>query len=173
MTYALQYRTSRPSRPSSQAGFSLLELMIALVVVGILAAIALPSYRSYVLRSNRALVRAILVDIAAKLEAEALASRGIYPTNFDFYLAGGTPPILDKTEIDLDREGHITANAMAASTYRISLTPLETAAVPRRYRLTATAVNNQAQDQACATLVVESNGLRTATPGNNAVCWSR
>lgn len=39
---------------SSQHGFTLIEVMIVVVIVGILASIAYPSYRNYVLRTNRA-----------------------------------------------------------------------------------------------------------------------
>lgn len=51
-----------------QRGFTLIELMIAVVVVAILAAIALPSYRSSVVRSNRADAQQALLVAAQNLE---------------------------------------------------------------------------------------------------------
>lgn len=50
------------------AGFSLVELMIALVVVSILAAIAYPSYQSHMQRSRRADAQAALMGLAAAME---------------------------------------------------------------------------------------------------------
>ena len=51
-----------------QRGMSLIELMIVVVIVGILAAIAIPSYRAYVIRSNRADAKVALLSTAQNLE---------------------------------------------------------------------------------------------------------
>ena len=50
------------------AGFTLLELMIVVVVLAILAAVALPSYRDYILRSQLSEATTNLADVATKLE---------------------------------------------------------------------------------------------------------
>jgi type IV pilus assembly protein PilE len=49
-------------------GFTLIELMIALAVVGILASLALPSYREHVIRARQSEARAALLDDAHFLE---------------------------------------------------------------------------------------------------------
>lgn len=57
------------------AGFTLIELMIALAIVGILAAIALPSYSQYVIRASRAEAQAQMMDIANREQQFLLADR--------------------------------------------------------------------------------------------------
>ena len=51
-----------------QAGFSLIELMIAIVIIGIVTAIAIPSYNSFTLKSHRSEAKSALLDIAAREE---------------------------------------------------------------------------------------------------------
>ncbi len=59
-------------------GFTLIELMIAVAVVALLAAVALPSYNEYVMRSHRANARAALLQAAQWMERTATA-QGTYP----------------------------------------------------------------------------------------------
>ncbi|MBB1519525.1 prepilin-type N-terminal cleavage/methylation domain-containing protein [Pseudomonas sp. SR9] len=56
-------------------GFSLIELMIVIVIIGILAAIAIPNYQQYILRSNRAAAQAEMMDIANRQKQFLLANR--------------------------------------------------------------------------------------------------
>lgn len=152
-------------------GFTLLELMIAAVIVALLAGIAIPSYRQYVLRTHRAMARATLVDIAAKLEVEALKNRR-YPSDFDFYLrrGNGDSTLLGEDEFGIDRHGRLLADGVSdpASLYAIRLV-----ATARTFELTATAQHDQAADTRCRVLVLTSAGMRRALPDNHPECWSR
>ena len=55
-------------RPSRDRGFTLIELMIVVVVIGILASIAYPSYQNFVLRSHRADAQAEMMALAQAME---------------------------------------------------------------------------------------------------------
>lgn len=153
------------------AGFTLLELMAAVAIVVVLASLAIPGYRQYVLRAQRSVARAALVDIAAKLEVEALQHRR-YPSNFDFYLrrGDGDSGLLGEVEIGLDRRGRFIAEGLSdpASIYSIRLNRTD-----RTFELRATAQHDQTADRRCQVLILNSTGLRSALPGNAPECWSR
>lgn len=59
----------------TQQGFTLTELMITVVVISILLAIAVPSYRQHVIRSKRTAAQAVMMDIANREQQFLLANR--------------------------------------------------------------------------------------------------
>ncbi|WP_081730558.1 type IV pilin protein [Zestomonas thermotolerans] len=65
-----------------QSGFTLIEVMIVVVIIGILAAIAYPSYDEYVKRANRSEGQALLNDAAARQE-RYFAQNNAYITSSD------------------------------------------------------------------------------------------
>lgn len=56
-------------------GFTLIELMIVVLVIGILAAVAIPSYEQYVRKANRSAAQAFMLTVANKQEQYLLDAR--------------------------------------------------------------------------------------------------
>ncbi|MDP3823387.1 MAG: type IV pilin protein [Burkholderiales bacterium] len=122
----------------SQRGFTLMELMVAVAIVGILAAVAYPSYGSYIRKSKRATAQAALMDISAKEQAYLLDRRAYTGVLSDLGFAA-------PQEIRND--------------YTFTVVPDNTAS-PLAFVATATPINGQAA-QGERTLTVDQRGLRT------------
>lgn len=65
----------------NQNGFTLIELMVTVAIVGTLAAIAYPSYTSYLIKANRSAAQAQMLDIANRQQQFLLANRAYASTN--------------------------------------------------------------------------------------------
>ncbi len=144
------------------AGFTLIELMIAVVVVGILSAIAFPSYSAYVLRAQRASAKTVLLDLASQQESH-FADRKRYATSLSALgLASNAMYAL--------KDGSLSGNDHSDAVYRIAIASGATAA---RYTLTATPVHGQARDTRCGTLSLNSAGAKTASGSDGMQCWRK
>lgn len=135
-----------------QQGFSLIELMIVVVIVAILAAVALPTYRSYIVRSHRVDAQRALTDLAARQE-RYLYSNNAYTKNLGDL--GGT-------------------SSMAGSYYSVSIDPAATSTTA--FSVVATAAGTQlSDDKACQTLTLDQAGRQgsTGTTTNDPKCWGR
>lgn len=76
--FCLTVQSPKGTKMYKHNGFTLIEVMITVAIVGILVAIALPSYQAYVLRGARAEARTGLLEAAQWMERAATAT-GRYP----------------------------------------------------------------------------------------------
>jgi type IV pilus assembly protein PilE len=150
-------------------GFTLIELIVAMVILAILAAIAIPSYNQYVLKSHRTEAKAALMD-AASLEERYFSTANQY-TNDPTKLGYGvpTPPIAVGT-------GYYVINTITPS-LALPPTALVPGGTPAAFTITAVPApgSMQVNDTACATFSIDSTGRQIAlTSGgadNTANCW--
>lgn len=65
---------------SNAKGFTLIELMIVVAIVGIISMIAIPQYSQYVIRANRATTQAFMMDVANREKQYLLDARSYAST---------------------------------------------------------------------------------------------
>lgn len=82
--------TWRLQKPASQSGFTLIEIMIAVAIIGVLAAISYPSYQRYVIKSKRTDMMSEIHNIASQIESRKLA-QGTYSNTLTTGLGGDFP----------------------------------------------------------------------------------
>lgn len=135
----------------STKGFSLIELMIAVAILGIISAVAVPSYNQYILRSHRATAQAVLLENAQALERYYTANNA-YP--------GTTASVTGSLTSTVSPKG-ATGRAIK---YNIKVTD----ATASGYTLQAAPANGQTQDITCGILTLSNTGAQTPTTSG---CW--
>lgn len=101
-----------------EQGFTLIELMIAVAIIGILAAIAYPSYNEYVIRTNRVDTQNELMRLASSLQEYKVLRHSYNGANLgDFHSNGSFPRANPLYNIQLD----IVNNSRG---YVLSATPI-------------------------------------------------
>src|SRR5450830_261694 len=113
--------------PPHQRGFTLIELMITVAVIGILTAIALPSYSEYVRKSRRTQAISALAEAAEFMERNmTLYNCYNYATASECVAGTGTDISLPTTWASLPSDSAmytVTLSAKAATTYTLQAAP--------------------------------------------------
>jgi type IV pilus assembly protein PilE len=126
-----------------QTGFTLIELMIVVAVIGILAAITYPSYQDYVKKARRAEAQTVMLNTVNR-EEQFLLDQRQYSTSF--------------TALGVAHDSYTCVAANCSNNwYTITIT-VTNANTPPTYTITADAIGGQADD---GDLTLDSTGNKT------------
>ncbi len=136
-------------RRRSDRGFTLIELMIVVVIVAVLVSVALPAYREQVVKTRRAEGKALLADVAQRMERCF--------TRFNAY--NNPTCVAAGTNIDSENGWYqVTLDAVAATSFSL-------AATPQGHQAT--------DDDRCGKLSLTNTGVKghSITPPAGYACW--
>ncbi|HEX8615717.1 MAG TPA: type IV pilin protein [Telluria sp.] len=138
------------NRPAT--GFTLIEVMMTVAVIGILAAVAMPSYTKSVLKTQRSLAKGVLMEEAQLLER-------LYTTTNSYVVPAPPTPVGSA----VSPKGSSAANAR----YTITV-----ASDANTFTLTATPTTAQDKDE-CGILTLKNTGAQGAVKAGAPVagCW--
>jgi type IV pilus assembly protein PilE len=155
--------TRDSSAPASQAGFTLIELMVTIIIATILLTIAIPSYMSQIRQSRRTDARNAVLDAASR-EERYLSTANVYSqTPAQLGYSGAFPQPVGSNYYNLNIQAPDPSYAGTGPSYVI----------------TATAINSQLNDTACRSFSINQIGQQSSTTSAGAIttgsasqCWS-
>lgn len=135
-----------PLKPSTRtSGFTLIELMITVAIVGILAAIAVPSYNSYIAKARRADAKAQLVQVAQFMQRFYAANDSFSKDRAGNDVMDRMPASLKQSPADGDKIYALAMPLTNAMSFTLHMVPVATGSTRR---------------DDCGTLTLTSTGVR-------------
>ena len=152
-----------------QKGFSLIELMITVAIVGILGAIAYPAYTSSVQKGKRAQARTALVELLQQQE-RYLTQRNVY---LEFSSSGAGTSMVTSPATAGAIFKYFSGDNLANAAYRLSAAACSTTiALTDCIRVTANPVQaDPLVGDLNITSLGEKNCTGTASLSNPSLCW--
>jgi type IV pilus assembly protein PilE len=138
-------RTCRRNGLNGARGFTLMEVIVVVVMLGILAAIAIPNYSEYVRRGHRSAAQAYILDLASR-QVQFYLDRRVFADNVAAL--------------------NVAAPAELASRYTVAI--VVNAGPPATFTITATPTGSQTGDR-CGNLTITQTGARGASATTG--CW--
>jgi type IV pilus assembly protein PilE len=146
-------------RRVKQSGFTLIELMITVAIVGILGSVAYPSYVSHIVKTKRNAAESFMMTVANRQEQTMLNARS--------YFAVATGTTAEWTAANLAIPAEVSSN------YTVTVAA-NNAATPPTFTVTATPSAIQAaKDTKCGILTLDQTGTKTksGTAASYSDCW--
>lgn len=137
---------------TEEHGFSLIELLIVVAIVGVLVAVALPAYQDSVLAGGRAEGQSLLMEVASDQE-RFYSINNSYSTN--------AAPLADPPAATRTSE---------SGRYQVAVAACGGGSIANCFVATATPQGSQTDDS-CTTLTISHTGQRGATGDTVENCW--